>query len=272
MSPANGARGTNSPTRCSRLGDVLRWIADWLEPGDDAGAKRPSCLDGKQTVTQHDLLDYDALRATPLETKPFSFFVTKGAVKVELLPEVHRDFPKIPGPGSHPPSQLNIHGAFAALMQELEGPRFRSVVEEKFGFSLEGLPTMYTVRGLIRRSDGAIHTDSATKVITVLLYLNEDWASEGGRLRILRSATHLDDFAVEIPPKAGTLLAFRRSNHSWHGHKPFSGPRRAIQMNWVVDEDVVRREQKRHALSSAVKKLTAAFQPWRLLKNEPREK
>jgi SM-20-related protein len=54
-------------------------------------------------------------------------------------------------------------------------------------------------------------------------------------------------------------LAFRRSNNSWHGHKPFSGPRRVIQFNWVTSGAVVRREQNRHRLSAWMKKLRGAF-------------
>jgi len=104
---------------------------------------------------------------------------------------------------------------------------------------------MFTVRGECRATDGKIHTDSATKIITVLLYMNEKWDTDGGRLRILRNGADLDDYVEEVPPHGGTLLAFRRSENSWHGHQPFDGPRRAIQMNWVTDKSVVAREEGR---------------------------
>jgi Rps23 Pro-64 3,4-dihydroxylase Tpa1-like proline 4-hydroxylase len=114
---------------------------------------------------------------------------------------------------------------------------------------------MFTVRGECRSTDGKIHTDSTTKLITVLLYMNEKWDKDGGRLRILRSGTDLEDYVEEVPPHGGTLLVFRRSENSWHGHLPFDGPRRAVQMNWVTDQSVVAREQGRHRLSSTIKKL-----------------
>ena len=41
---------------------------------------------------------------------------------------------------------------------------------------------------------------------------------------------------MEVPPTEGTLLAFRRADNSWHGHKPFAGERRVIQFNWVTSE------------------------------------
>jgi Rps23 Pro-64 3,4-dihydroxylase Tpa1-like proline 4-hydroxylase len=118
---------------------------------------------------------------------------------------------------------------------------------------------MITVRGRCSEKDGKIHTDSETKIITILIYMNSGWESSGGRLRLLRSASSLDDAIVEVPPSEGTLLAFRRGNNSWHGHKPFSGPRRVIQFNWVISESVVRREQNRHRLSAWLKKLRGAF-------------
>jgi Rps23 Pro-64 3,4-dihydroxylase Tpa1-like proline 4-hydroxylase len=111
----------------------------------------------------------------------------------------------------------------------------------------------------VRSRDGEIHTDSKTKLITVLLYMNEGWESDGGRLRLLRSGTDLDDYVAEVPPNGGTLLAFRRADNSWHGHKPHEGPRRAIQLNWVTNQDVVDREQNRHRFSTKVKKFASAL-------------
>ena len=112
-----------------------------------------------------------------------------------------------------------------------------------------------TVRGECRWTDGKIHTDSATKIVTVLLYMNEQWDTDGGRLRILRNGTDLENYVEEVPPHGGTLLIFRRSDRSWHGHEPFQGQRRAIQMNWVTGWSVVVREQGRHRLSTTIKKL-----------------
>ena len=57
---------------------------------------------------------------------------------------------------------------------------------------------MITVRGQSDGKDGRIHTDSATKLITVLLYLNPGWEAAAGRLRLLRGADDLDDYAAEV--------------------------------------------------------------------------
>jgi hypothetical protein len=204
------------------------------------------------------MLHLDKFAEAKLATDPFKYVVVKQFVEPDALDGVRADFPEVPGPGSHPPAQLRVAGRFKALMDEMLGADFRHAVERKFDIDLTGRPTMYTVRGFTRARDGKIHPDSETKLITVLLYLNDDhWSNDGGRLRLLRSATDLEDFVEEVEPAGGTLLVFKREDHSWHGHHSFEGPRRAIQLNWVTDESVVRREQGRNGIGSMIKGLFA---------------
>jgi len=205
--------------------------------------------------------DFDALERIPRELEPFEYVVVPDFLKADRFADIIADYPQVPGPGSHPPAELTIKGRFAELIDELRGPVFQAAIERKFNINLAGLPTMYTVRGFVREKDGAIHTDSETKIITVLLYMNERWENDAGRLRLLRSATDLDDYVAEVPPYGGTLLVFKRSDNSWHGHKPASGPRRAIQLNWVTSQDVVDHEQRRHQLSTKFKKFKSLFIP-----------
>ncbi len=200
-------------------------------------------------------LDIGALRAAPLRREPYDYVVVPSFVRAEHFGAVLGDYPAVPGPGSHPLPELTVKGHFKALLDELRGPEFRRAVEEKLGLDLSSRPAMFSVRGECRTSDGRIHTDSATKIVTVLLYMNQEWDKDGGRLRILRSGSSFDDYAEEVPPHGGTLLIFRRSENSWHGHERFQGQRRAIQMNWVTGWSVVVREQGRHRLSTTMKKL-----------------
>jgi hypothetical protein len=205
--------------------------------------------------------DFAVLERAPLERDPFEFVVIPNFLKSERFPEILADYPEVPGPGSHPPSELSIRGHFQGLMAELLGPEFRAAIERKFAIDLTGRPTMYTVRGFVNERDGSIHTDTETKIITVLLYMNEHWQADAGRLRLLRSADDLEDFVAEVPPNGGTLLVFKRADNSWHGHKPVVGPRRAIQLNWVTSQDVVDYEQRRHQISTKFKKFKNMFIP-----------
>ncbi len=196
-----------------------------------------------------DLIDLAALQVAPLRREPYDHVVVPGFVKPWVLADIHRDYPAIDQPGSIPVG-IYPHGpAFARLLAELQGWAIEAAFEEKFGLDLSACPRMITVRGMCRPTDGKIHTDSASKVVTVLIYLNPPWESEGGRLRLLRSPD-LADAAAEVPPEQGTLLAFRRSERSWHGHAPFEGPRRAIQLNWVKGQIYIWHEQWRHRLGA----------------------
>ncbi len=114
---------------------------------------------------------------------------------------------------------------------------------------------MITVRGHCARRDGRIHTDSTDKIVTCLLYLNDSWAEDGGRLRLLRNGHDIDDDITEMPPNGGTFVAFRRSDNSWHGHLPFEGPRRYVMFNWVRSEAVLMKNLGRHTLSARLKRL-----------------
>lgn len=210
-------------------------------------------------MSEQPILDIDALRRAPLRNDPFQYVIVPGFIGDAALGGINADFPDIREPGSLPVTELRAGPAFRALLDALDDSDFENAMSEKFGIDLSVFPTMFTVRGRCRAGDGKIHTDSKTKIITVLLYLNSEWEAPGGRLRILRGTADeppgLEDVADEVPPNAGTLLAFRRSEVSWHGHEPFEGPRRAIQMNWVTSARVVAHEQRRHRFSAAVKRL-----------------
>jgi len=201
------------------------------------------------------MIDIERFRTAPLVSQPFPYLIAPEFVRHDALTAINQDFPKISQPGSFPVGELKFGVAFGELLDELRGPEMRRAFEEKFGIDLTDRPTMITVRGCCREKDGRIHTDSETKIITVLIYMNPQWERAGGRLRLLRSPDDLDDVIVEVPPVEGTLLAFHRSDNSYHGHKPFAGERRVIQLNWVVSQSVVDRETKRHRLSAWTKKL-----------------
>ncbi len=205
-------------------------------------------------VTQR-FIDLALFEATPLVTDPFPYLVVPGFVPPAQRAALSAAYPKIDQPGSFPIADLRFGPVFQDFLAELEGPEMRAAFAGKFGIELEGRPTMVTVRGQAHPKDGSIHTDTASKLITVLVYMNEAWEAPGGRLRLLRSPHGLDDMVTEVPPAAGTLLAFRVGPRSWHGHAPASGARRVVQLNWVVSEAVVRRERLRHGFSARMKRL-----------------
>ncbi len=199
-------------------------------------------------------IDLAAFEASPLQRDPFDYVVVPGFVPSAALAGIGVDFPQIDKPGSFPVGEASYGPTFRALLDEFATPEVRGAFERKFGIDLSDRPLMVTVRGRCRQKDGRIHTDSKTKIITVLIYLNPKGDDGIANLRLLRSADDIEDYAAEVPPENGTLLAFRRSDSSYHGHKPFVGERHVVQFNWVTDAKVVLREQARHRFSARLKR------------------
>ena len=200
-------------------------------------------------------LNLDKLRSATLESVPFEYTIVPGFLGSDSVRRINATYPNIEKGGSYPIESLENTMAIKDVIDELDGAEFEAVIEEKFDVSLAGRPKMYSLRGYTRAKDGSIHTDSKDKIITVLLYLNENWQQPDGRLRILRDGKNVDDFAAEVPPDNGTLLVFKRSENSWHGHHPFDGPRRSLQMNWMTSEGSKGFHAIRHKISAVVKKV-----------------
>lgn len=207
------------------------------------------------------LVDMAALQAAPISAEPFRHVLVPNFVPPAALARVHADLPRRDRGGSFPPEALKLGPSAATLMQEMEGPALREAIAAKLGLDLDDAPSMLTVRLYCREKDGQIHTDSAAKRVTVLLYLNpetEAWARRDGCLRLLRSPTDLEDYAVEVPPVNGTLLIFPNGPTTWHGHRTFVGRRYAIQLNYMEDGAKARAEMRRHKLSAVLKRFASA--------------
>ena len=200
-------------------------------------------------------IDLAAFESAPLTREPFPFALVPHFIRPEAMAAINADYPVVTHPGSFPLPTLEYGPAFARLIQAIEGPEFTRAVEQKLGVDLQGRPTMVTARGVSAARDGQIHTDSRTKLITVLIYMNNAWEAKTGRLRLLRSPDNLEDVIAEVPPDEGTLLIFKNESNAWHGFHAFEGPRRVIQLNWVTDMSVVKREQFRHRVSAFFKRL-----------------
>jgi hypothetical protein len=204
-----------------------------------------------------ELLDYDALAATPVSTNPFAHVVVRDFLPPDARADVYDGFPAEGRGGSFPPEALKLGSTARQLMEELEGPRLRSVIAAKFGLDLSDAPSMLTARVQTRAKDGQIHRDSDSKRVTALLYLNpdrEEFSSQAGCLRLLRNAEDLEDYAVEVPPTHGTFLVFPNAPDAWHGHRQYVGPRFSVQLNYMTNDSRARSELRRHRLSAWVKR------------------
>jgi SM-20-related protein len=201
-----------------------------------------------------EFLNLHYLNDASLVTDPYEYLIVPQFVKPSALTAIGPEYPKIEQGGSFPLHSLTYGPTFERFCNELQSEEMRAAFEQKFGIDLTDRPTTLTVRGRCRMKDGKVHTDSRSKLVTVLVYLNETWDAGGGRLRLLRS-DNIDDVIEEAPPELGTMIAFINRENAWHGHLPFDGERRVMQLNWVVSDAAVKRSERRHGWSAWIKNL-----------------
>lgn len=190
------------------------------------------------------LLDLEAFARTPLQREPCDYVVVPRFLRPEALAAVNRDYPQIDEPGNFAPEALSYGPACDMLLKEIRSAEMRAAFAAKFGIDLEPLRLEMTFRKWSDASDGAVHNDSRVKVVTALIYFNESWPHAGGRLRLLRGKRDVDDYAAEVEPAAGNLIAFRRSETSYHGFVPHTGERRSLQLYWVRPKGKKRGENR----------------------------
>ena len=201
-------------------------------------------------------LNEEKLNLAKVKKEFFPYFHVENALSQELDSlDLINDFPDIESGGSFPSDDLE-EGFIKQLVQELEGNEFKSILENKLDIDLQETEVITTLRGYSRARDGKIHTDSQSKVLTVLLYLNKDWKNRIGNLRLLKENNNLDNFIQEISSEYGNLVAFKVTDNCWHGFMPFEGKRLSIQLNYIYPESL-NTHKIRHKLSSLFKKFIA---------------
>jgi SM-20-related protein len=206
------------------------------------------------------LLNPAALDRAQLQHDPFDFLVVSDAIEPATVEALNRDYPHIDNPANYDPEDLSYGPRFGQLLKELDSPGFERWVAAKFGVDLRGARKTITVRRYSEPSDGHIHTDHWSKIITLLVYFNPSWEQEGGRLRMLRCRDDIEDYSAEVAPLAGTMLAFRRSGKSWHGYKRYDGERRMLQMSWIKPNRYAwYSQQGARFLTNSMKRVARAF-------------
>lgn len=199
------------------------------------------------------ILDYAAIRASESHREPYDYFIGSRVVKADAIPALRASFPDIRQTGYHPLEQMKIEGAFAELIREIEGPEFTAAVSQALGTDLSPYPQLITIRKVSAAHEGNIHCDSESKIATALIYMNEGWLSPEGRFRVLKDEHDFNSYVAEISPEMGSMVGFKRADHSWHGHTPFVGERRVVQIAWVRSQADIDRKKRRHGMSTFFK-------------------
>ena len=202
------------------------------------------------------MLNFELIKKAEINSEFYPFFTVQDVfLNKEDHNRITKDFPSINKGGSFPSDSVSYGKSIQSLIDSLEGDQMRAILENKFQVDLKDKPVVSTFRGYSRMKDGKIHSDSKTKIITVLLYLNENWDESIGLLRMLKEKDNIDNFIIEIPASMGSMVAFKVTNNCWHGFIPFEGKRCSIQLNYLYKE-ALSQHNFRHKLSSFFKRLS----------------
>ena len=199
------------------------------------------------------LIDLNSIKSAPVDDTFFPFFSVSNCIE-DNGKSLAKEFPDLEKGGSYPSNLPGLSDKIKKLISEIESDAMKEVLSEKFQVDLSNTEVITTLRGYSRMKDGKIHTDSKSKVLTFLLYLNEEWNNEKGLLRMLKNEFDLEDFIREIPASFGSLVVFKVTENCWHGFHPVEGKRLSMQMNYVKKESASS-HKIRHGLSSFLKKL-----------------
>ncbi|MEO7815080.1 MAG: 2OG-Fe(II) oxygenase, partial [Sphingomicrobium sp.] len=180
-----------------------------------------------------EMLDFDRIAAVPVTQAPYPHAIISDSILPAAARALAGALPSVTEHGSLRFNEIDRSPELDALIAELESDRFRALMEAKFDIDLAGLTIFHTYRGMMRRQDGVIHTDTPAKTLTILLYLNPPEAEEKVPLRLLNSSSDLEDYFAEVPSSMGTMLLFKVTDNCWHGHKSMVGPRHSLQLNYL---------------------------------------
>lgn len=195
---------------------------------------------------------------TLVRSEPFRFLIARGQLPPDAMSVLNGDFPQYAGAGFFPYEEKDCGPSINRLIADLTEPAVATAVGAKLGIdNLGHYPTLVTLCRALNKRHGTIHTDSKSKVATALLYLNESWPeTSAGCFRFLTRIESVEDIvAPEVKPVYGNFVVFKRADNSFHGHLPFEGDRRVIQVAWLTSEDEKLRKTKRGKLSRFFKKL-----------------
>jgi len=214
------------------------------------------------------VLDESVLEAMEVRHDPYDYAFVEGVMPMARRDEILADCPVIPHRGTYGVPSLKYGPSFALVLKDLQSPRFRKIVERKFGVDLsKGVPTLVMMGSTTGHyNEGYAHPDSKHKLFTVLLGFTREYPYERGRLRILRSDNR-DDYAFEYAPEYGKMCLFKVSEKSWHGFLPQKSERKSLQFCWVDSKAYAMETYARHAVS-AWAKATPGFN--KLLEYVPR--
>lgn len=200
-------------------------------------------LEARATLGEDEpVLDVGTIEATRLEVEPYRWGLVGPLFDPEAAAGLARSFPLdgaeeregtdgrrswryrvrclLPMDRSTPVRPHALDPRWRQLAADLAGPAYRAALSHATGVDLTPLHLEANLFSYGVGSFQEPHPDLPEKVVTHVLWFNEDWqAGHGGCLRILRSRDP-EDVHRELLPSLGWSALFVRSASSWHSVTP----------------------------------------------------
>ena len=199
---------------------------------------------------------------TLIRADPFPFLLAHSQLPEHARSDLERDFPQYSSAGFFPYDPTECGESINQLVEAVTSPEYATAIGTKLGVdNLGQYPTLVSLCRSCNKRHGTIHTDSKSKVATILIYLNPIWAdTSDGCLRLLKRVDDIDDVvAPEVKPLYGEFVIFKRADNSYHGFLPYEGERRVIQVAWLTSVDEKLRKTQRGVATRFFKKLAGGL-------------
>lgn len=178
------------------------------------------------------VFNFTELGGLKLHDHPFRYVVHGPTIlDPKILESLCENFPVTSKVGHNEVTDVTLGKKWKTFIEEIHSAAYREAIEKVTGSSLSSYRVGIGLRHLSKLSHGSPHADVPRKKVTHLIYFNNEWPHETGRLRLLRSK-NLNDVHDIITPLKGNGLIFVVSKNSFHGFEPFEGVRNAIQINF----------------------------------------
>lgn len=106
--------------------------------------------------------------------------------------------------------------AWLDVADDLLSPEYRECVSEVTHHDVRGLQLQAHFWRFGEGSFFTPHVDKEHKIVTHLMYLNDEWLpAMGGVLQLLGSSSP-EDVRVEVPPRKNTGVLLKRTDDAWH--------------------------------------------------------
>jgi len=113
---------------------------------------------------------------TLLRSTPFSFLIAREQLPADAAPALDAAFPRYASAGFFPWDAAECGPALNRLVEDLTSPAFADAIGARLGLpDLGAYPSLVTICRSLNKRHGTIHTDSQSKIVTALVYLNEGW-------------------------------------------------------------------------------------------------